>query len=56
MERLHDSVEWLAKSVEIRPNLWYNRLFLVSAYALTHQSAAAVAALREFDARFPITQ
>jgi tetratricopeptide (TPR) repeat protein len=53
MGQLHDSVEWLAKSVEIRPNLWYNRLFLVSAYALNNDSAAASAALRDFDARFP---
>jgi tetratricopeptide (TPR) repeat protein len=53
MDRLHDSIEWLSKSVEIRPNLWYNRLFLVSAYALINESAAAAATLLDFNVRFP---
>jgi tetratricopeptide (TPR) repeat protein len=48
-----DSIQWLRQSVEARGNLWYNRLYLVSAYALTHDSAAAAAALDDFNNRFP---
>jgi len=49
----HDAVPWLRKSVEVRPNLWYNRLYLVSACALIEDKIGAETALREFDARFP---
>ena len=47
------AIGWLRRSVEIRPNLWYNRLYLASAYALSGQQQAAAAVLREFDALFP---
>jgi tetratricopeptide (TPR) repeat protein len=53
MDRPQTAVEWFAKSVEIRPNLWYNRLYMASSYALNQESAMAAAALREFDGRFP---
>ena len=43
-----DAMRALERSVELRPNLWYNRLFLVSSYA-----NAAADALKEFDAHFP---
>jgi adenylate cyclase len=28
--RYSDAIPWLQKSIEVRPNLWYNRLYLVS--------------------------
>ena len=51
--RYDAAIGWLSQSIEIRPNLWYNRLYLVSAYALTGRSDAAADALRAFDALFP---
>jgi adenylate cyclase len=54
MERPDQAIEWLEKSVEVRPNIWYNRLYLVSAYALsTDKRAEAAQALGDFDDRFP---
>jgi class 3 adenylate cyclase/TolB-like protein/Flp pilus assembly protein TadD len=46
------AVSWLQKSVQARPNLWYNRLYLVSAYALLEKSEEAARALGEFNRRF----
>jgi TolB-like protein/Tfp pilus assembly protein PilF len=43
---------WLRKSVETRPNLWFNRLYLVSACALADMPDEAARALAEFDRRF----
>lgn len=48
-----DAIDWLQKSVEARPNLWYNRLYLVAAFALSQRGADARTALSEFDNRFP---
>ncbi len=48
-----DAIPWLRRSVEGRPNLWYNRLYLVSSHALVGDREAAIAALRDFDAAFP---
>jgi adenylate cyclase len=48
------AIEWLEKSVEVRPNLWYNRLYLVSAYALsTDKHTEAAQTLGDFSDRFP---
>jgi adenylate cyclase len=47
------AVLWLHKSVQARPNLWYNRLYLVSAYALLGKTEEAARALGEFNRRFP---
>jgi adenylate cyclase len=49
----HAAIPWLRKSVELRPNLWYNRLYLVSACALDGEQEAAVSALRDFAQLFP---
>jgi adenylate cyclase len=49
----HAAIPWLRKSAELRPNLWYNRLYLVSACALDGQPEAAASALRDFAQRFP---
>jgi adenylate cyclase len=43
-----DAIPWLRKSVALRPNDWFNRLYLVSAYALEHQQAEAEKILKEF--------
>jgi len=53
MGRPQDAAEWFTKSVEIRRNLWYNRLYLVSSYAFSREGEKAAAALRDFDVRFP---
>ncbi len=47
------AIAWLRKSVELRPTLWYNRLYLVSACALAGDGKEAKIALADFDARFP---
>jgi TolB-like protein/class 3 adenylate cyclase/Tfp pilus assembly protein PilF len=47
-----DAIDWLQRSVEARPNLWYNRLYLVAAYALSDHTADARKALSEFNNRF----
>ena len=47
-----EAIVWLRKSVDARPNLWFNRLYLVSAYTLLHDESAARAALHEFYGRF----
>ena len=51
--RYAEAIAWLRQSVEVRPNLWYNRLYLVSAYALTGDAENAAKALQEFDETFP---
>ena len=45
-----EAISWLRKSVEVRPNLWYNRLFLVSALYHSGQRERATKALDEFNA------
>jgi tetratricopeptide (TPR) repeat protein len=49
----HQAIPWLRKSVETRPNLWFNRLYLVSACALVDMPEQATRALSEFNRRFP---
>jgi adenylate cyclase len=44
-----DAIGWLQKSVEVRPNIWYNRLYLVSAYALSGDTDQAKQTLHEFN-------
>ena len=46
------AIPWLRKSVEVRPNLWYNRLYLVSAHALLGETEEAKKLLTEFNRRF----
>jgi adenylate cyclase len=43
------AIVWLQKSVALRPNDWFNRLYLVSAYALDRQKDEAKKVLREFN-------
>jgi tetratricopeptide (TPR) repeat protein len=44
-----DAVPWLRKAVALRPNDWFNQLYLVSAYALDHQQGEAKKVLQEFN-------
>lgn len=53
MGKYAEAVPWLQRSVRLWPNLWYNRLYLVSAHAMLGNLAAARRTLRAFDRRFP---
>jgi tetratricopeptide (TPR) repeat protein len=53
MGQYAEAIPWLQRSVRHWPHLWYNRLYLVSAYALLGKKAAASRALRAFDKQFP---
>ena len=46
------AISWLHRSIQARPNLWYNRLYLVSAYAHLGQAEEAASTLAEFNRRF----
>jgi TolB-like protein/tetratricopeptide (TPR) repeat protein len=47
-----EAVSCLRRSILARANLWYNRLYLVSAYALLGKMQEATRALGEFNRRF----
>lgn len=51
MGRYRDAIPWLQKSVAVRPNIWYSRLYLVSAYALSNQNEEATKALQDFNSQ-----
>lgn len=51
--RYAEAISWLRKSVETRPNVWFNRLYLVSAYARSDMPQAAAHALNDFNRCFP---
>jgi len=53
MGQYAEAITWLQRSVRLWPNLWYNRLYLVSAHALLGNKSAASRALRDFDREFP---
>jgi adenylate cyclase len=44
-----NAITWLRKAVALRPNDWFNQLYLVSAYALDHQQDEAKRVLQEFN-------
>jgi TolB-like protein/DNA-binding winged helix-turn-helix (wHTH) protein/Tfp pilus assembly protein PilF len=48
-----EAIPWFRKSVESRPNLWFNRLYLVSACTLADMREEARRALSEFNRCFP---
>ena len=48
--RYRAAIPWLHKAVELRPNLWHNWLYLVSAYALVGEDREARKILAEFNA------
>jgi TolB-like protein/cytochrome c-type biogenesis protein CcmH/NrfG len=47
-----ESIPWLRRSIETRPNLWFTRLYLVSACALSEMPEQAARALSEFNRLF----
>jgi tetratricopeptide (TPR) repeat protein len=47
-----DAIPWLQRSVGVRPNLWYNNLYLVGAHSLIGDTATARKTLAEFHSRF----
>jgi tetratricopeptide (TPR) repeat protein len=53
MGQYAEAIPWLRRSIRLWPHLWYNRLYLASAYALAGRRAAASRALREFEREFP---
>ena len=46
------AVPWLRQAVEIRSNVWYNRLYLASAYALLNDAEEARKVLQDFNNHF----
>ena len=48
-----EAIDWLKKSVKSWPKLWYNRAYLIAAYAVSGKKDAAKRALKAFDKRFP---
>jgi adenylate cyclase len=50
--RYREAIPWLTKSIEVRPNLWYNRLYLASAYALLGDTQEAQKVLQDFQRHF----
>jgi len=48
MARDADPISWLQRSVRSWPNVWYNRLYLVSAHAHAGKTAAASRVLQSF--------
>jgi TolB-like protein len=51
--RYREAIPWFRKSVGSRPNLWFNRLYLVSACTLADMLEEAKRALAEFNRFFP---
>lgn len=47
-----DAIPWLEKAIALQKDLWYTRLYLVSAYALIGKIHEAKHALEEFNNRF----
>lgn len=54
MTNYDDAVVWLRKSVQVMPNTWYNRAYLLSAYALTgrHEQPEARTAVSDYNSVF----
>jgi adenylate cyclase len=47
-----NAIVWLRKAVEVIPNLWFSRAYLLSAYALTGRQDETRTALNEFKSGF----
>ena len=48
-----EAAVWLEKSVEEKPNVWYNRAWLISANALIGRNSEASVYLEDFRKKFP---
>ncbi len=54
-----NAINWLQKSVELQPTLWWNRAYLISAYGLTgrlghHEAQTALSEYREKFKNWPV--
>jgi adenylate cyclase len=52
MNDYENAIVWLRKAVEVIPNLWFSRAYLLSAYALTGRQDETRTALSEFKGQF----
>jgi adenylate cyclase len=54
MQKYPDAIVWLRKAVEVRPNVWYSRAYLLAAYAHTdrHDQDEGRAALSDYNGGF----
>ncbi len=48
-----EAADWLGRSVEQRPNLWFNAAWLISARALSGEHAASRQLVEQFAQKFP---
>ena len=53
MNRYYDAILWLMRSINVTPFVWYNRLYLISSYALTGLENEFLQNLIEFNRVFP---
>ena len=53
LEEDAEAIGWLRRSVRAWPNVWYNRLYLLSAHALAKETAAVRRVRQAFDQQFP---
>ena len=53
MSQYDEAIPWLQDSIRSWSNVWYNRLYLVSAHAHAKKGASARRVLRAFDRQFP---
>ncbi len=54
MQNYDDAIVWLRKAVEVRPNVWYSRAYLLAAYAHLgrHEQPEGRTALSDYNGRF----
>ncbi len=54
MQNYDDAIVWLRKAVEVRPNVWYSRAYLLAAYAHLgrHEQPEGRAALSDYTGEF----
>jgi adenylate cyclase len=54
MQDYDDAIVWLRKAVEVRPNVWYNRAYLLAAYAHLgrHEQPEGRTALSDYNGGF----
>jgi adenylate cyclase len=54
MQNYDDAIVWLRKAVEVRPNVWYNRAYLLAAYAHAgrHEQPEGRAAVSDYNGGF----
>lgn len=54
MQDYDDAIVWLRKAVEVRPNVWYNRAYLLAAYPHLgrHEQPEGRTALSDYNGGF----